>query len=83
MRLMRTMKSIRELMFVPQFVNMAGSVAAFAAIILAAIVVMSPRGQTLSDEGGFDPAKVEQGLDIAPVPLTYQQHNRNLVGYGS
>ena len=31
----------------------------------------------------FDPAKVQQGLQIAPVPLNTQGKDMNLVGYGS
>jgi len=52
-------------------------------IVLAVISVNSPRRHALADEFNFDPARVAQGLAIAPVHLTYEPQNRNLVGFGS
>lgn len=62
-----------------EFLKIMGLVATCAAIALVGTLVMPPqaRGQE------FDPEKVEQGLDIAPVQLTYPASQRNLVGYGS
>jgi hypothetical protein len=54
-------------------------VSTLAAIALVGMSIISPRAHGQE----FDPAKVEKGLDIAPVPLTYPASQRNLVGYGS
>ena len=68
---------------VSPFVNAVTTVGALGAVLVAGMLINSPRGQAQSSNSTFDPSKVEQGLDIAPVPLTYSQAQRNLVGYGS
>jgi len=70
-------------MFKRQFEKMMLPVAAFVPILVAGILVTSPRGLAQSAGASFDPVRVEQGLDIAPVPLTYPKEYRNLVGFGS
>jgi hypothetical protein len=70
-------------MFKRQLEKMALPVAVFVPILVAAILVTSPRGLAQSDGSSFDPARVAQGLAIAPVPLTYPPQNKNLVGFGS
>ena len=58
-------------------------VAAFVVIFVAGMLVTSPRGLAQSAGANFDQARVEKGLDIAPVKLTYPKEYRNLVGFGS
>src|SRR5215469_17043778 len=65
-----------------QFKKMLLPVAASVMVLVAGMLVTSPRG--LAQPGAsFDPARVEQGLAIAPVKLTYPKEYRNLVGFGS
>ncbi len=64
-------------------VGFVTTVGALGAVLVAGTMMNSPRGQAQSNAIYFDPAKVEQGFDIAPVPLTYSKDKRNLVGYGS
>jgi hypothetical protein len=66
-----------------QFEKMVLPVAALVVILVAGMLVTSPRGLAQSAGASFDPARVEQGLDIAPVKLTYPKEYRNLVGFGS
>lgn len=70
-------------MAVRLFVNVVTTVGTLGAVMVAGMLINSPRGQAQSSNSNFDSSKVEQGLDIAPVPLHYSQENRNLVGYGS
>ena len=65
------------------FVNVVTTVGAAGAVLVAGMLLNSPRGQAQSSNSSFDSSKVEQGLDIAPVQLHYSQDKRNLVGYGS
>ena len=58
-------------------------VATCAAVLMVGMLVNSPRGRADSGESSFDPTRVNQGLAIAPVQLTFPPQNRNLVGFGS
>lgn len=61
--------------------SMAAAIA-FAAIVFAAMLIKSPRVQAQSS--GEDPdSRIEQGFEIAPVPLNLEGKNRALVGLGS
>jgi hypothetical protein len=73
-------------MFKRQFEKMLLPIAAVVPIVVAGMLVTSPRGLAQSaaaTAASFDPARVEQGFDIAPVKLTYPKELRNLVGFGS
>jgi hypothetical protein len=59
------------------------ALATIVPVLVAGILITSPRGLAQPDGANFDPARVEQGLDIAPVKLTYPKEYRNLVGFGS
>ena len=73
----RTVKGIRESRFVRRFVKAAGLPAAVILTVLAVISVGPPRGRAQSEnENNFDPARVAQGLAIAPVHLSYQPEKR-------
>jgi hypothetical protein len=68
-----------------QRLKVAGATVAFAGVVLAGMFLSSPRGR--ADDGddrdeGRD-SRVEQGFDIAPVPLNLEGKNRRLVGLGS
>lgn len=53
-----------------------------AAIVLAGTKSSSPRGRT-DDRGENSDSRIQQGFDIAPVPLNLEGKNRALVGLGS
>jgi len=65
-----------------RFARPAAAVAAFAAIVLAAIVSSSPRVKA-QDDGNDGDSRIQQGFAIAPVPLNLEGKNRALVGLGS
>ncbi len=69
-------------MLLSRFSKAAGAAAAFAAIVLAGMLINPPRGQAQGDENDGE-SKVERGLAIAPVPLNLKGRNRELVGLGS
>jgi hypothetical protein len=69
-------------MVLSRFSKAVGAAAGFAAIVLAGMLISSPRGQAQGD-GNDDESKIEQGLAIAPVPLNLAGRNRALVGLGS
>jgi len=69
-------------MHLRRFYKTVGATAAFAAIILAGMSISSTHGQAQSALSP-DEAKIEQGFDIAPVPLNLVGRNRALVGLGS
>jgi len=61
-----------------------GVVAGSAGLILMGTLLASPGVQAKDDEhSSSDEAQIEAGLQIAPVPLTYDKHDRKLVGLGS
>jgi hypothetical protein len=55
---------------------------AFAALVIAGMLVKSPRVQAQSS-GDDQESRIERGFDIAPVPLNLEGKNRPLVGLGS
>ena len=55
--------------------------AAFAAIVIAGVLIKSPRVQAQSRDD--QESRIEQGFNIAPVPLNLEGKNRALVGLGS
>jgi hypothetical protein len=59
-----------------------GATAAFTGLTLAVIFVSTPRGRAHDRDESDDP-RIEQGFDIAPVPLDLDGRNRELVGLGS
>ena len=69
-------------MLLSLFSKTAGAAAAFAAIVLAGMLISSPRGQA-QDDGNDDESKIQRGFAIAPVPLNLAGRNRALVGLGS
>lgn len=60
-----------------------GTLAGFAGLIVTAAVLTSPKVQADDEHSNSDESRIEQGLDIAPVHLTYDKHDRKLVGLGS
>ena len=54
----------------------------FAAIVTAGTLMKSPRVRAQSDRDDQE-SRIEQGFDIAPVPLNLEGENRALVGLGS
>lgn len=59
-----------------------GTTLVFAGAAIAGLLLSSPRGKANDDEEGND-SRIEQGFDIAPVPLNLEGKNRALVGLGS
>ena len=63
--------------------KVAGTIVAFSGLLLATIFVSTPRGRAHDrDDDDKDP-RIEQGFDIAPVPLNLEGKERDLVGLGS
>src|SRR5436305_14247554 len=61
-----------------------GTLTGLAAVLLVTVLVNSPLLRAGDDDrSSSDEARIEQGLEIAPVPLTYAKHDRRLVGLGS
>ena len=52
-----------------------------AALFMVGLLFQASNGQAQTPS--FDPAKVQLGLALAPVPLNLQNKDTNLVGYGS
>src|SRR6266436_9163931 len=65
-----------------QRLKVAGATAAFAAAVLTAMFLTSPRGRA-QDSGDSAESRIEQGFEIAPVHLNLEGKNRALVGLGS
>ena len=65
-----------------QRLKVLGATLAFAAAAFAAMFLSSPRGKA-QDRGDDADSRIEQGFDIAPVPLNLEGKNRALVGLGS
>lgn len=71
-------------MTLKQLVSAVGTVTGFAAVVLAGTLFTSPRVHADDDDrSSRDEERIEHGLHIAPVHLTYARHNRKLVGLGS
>ncbi len=68
------------------FVTTIGAGAALAVVVLAGMVISSPRGRAQNGGDDFqndDESKIQQGFAIAPVHLNLAGKNRALVGLGS
>ena len=67
-----------------QLVTSAVAITVFA-VVTAGNLISSPRVRANDDDGDRDrhDSRIEQGLDIAPVPLNLAGKNRALVGLGS
>jgi hypothetical protein len=65
-----------------QRLKVVGTTVAFSGLLLACIFVSTPRGRAHDRDDGDD-SRIEQGFDIAPVPLSLEGKNRALVGLGS
>jgi hypothetical protein len=63
----------------------AGVITAFVAIIGAGMLNSSRRVRAHDDEGDDEreEARIRRGLEIAPVPLHFEERDRKLVGLGS
>jgi hypothetical protein len=68
-----------------QKLKVAGSAAAFVAVLVAGMFLSSPRGKAddRDDRDDERDPRIEQGLKIAPVHLNLEGKNRALVGLGS
>ena len=64
----------------PRITSLVAAVA-FAAIVIAGVFIKSPRVQAQSRDD--QESRMEQGFNIAPVPLNLEGKNRALVGLGS
>ena len=69
-------------MLLTRFTKTALAAAAVAVIVVAGMLISSTRGQAQGPVTA-DESKIEQGFDIAPVPLNLVGRNRALVGLGS
>src|SRR5436309_8170296 len=58
------------------------SVSTFSALALAGIMLV-PSLHLRADDANNDESKIQQGFEIAPVPLNLAGKNRALVGLGS
>lgn len=71
-------------MALKQFLRAKGLVAGFLGIILIGAFFTSGRVKADADDSAAsNEARIERGLQIAPVHLTYTRRNRKLVGLGS
>src|SRR6266446_2233891 len=68
-----------------QIFKVVGSTAAFTLVLVAGMVLSSPRGRAddRDDRDDEKDPRIEQGFKIAPVPLNLEGKNRRLVGLGS
>src|SRR6266852_6581409 len=65
-----------------QRLKVVGATMAFAGVAMAGILFDSPRGRA-DDRGGDSDSRIEQGFEIAPVPLNLEGKNPALVVLGS
>ncbi len=65
-----------------QRLKVVSTTVAFAGLLLACILVSTPRGRAHDRDDDKDP-RIEQGFDIAPVHLNVEVKDRDLVGLGS
>src|SRR5713226_1088773 len=66
-----------------KFVKASAAAAAFAAIVFAGMLSSSPRVKATNDDGDKSESEIQQGFEIAPVPLNLDGKDRALVGLGS
>ncbi len=69
-------------MFAKPFVTGVGTVAACAGLVIAGSL-LTTAVHADDEHGESDNWRIEVGLEIAPVHLTYAKHDRKLVGLGS
>lgn len=69
-------------MTLKEFAKPAAALAAFAAIMLAAMLNSAPRVKATDDDDSNE-SRIHRGLEIAPVPLNLEGKDRALVGLGS
>lgn len=62
--------------------SVLGAGAACATLLIAGMVLSTPHGKA-QDRGDESDSRIEQGFEIAPVPLNLEGKNRALVGLGS
>jgi hypothetical protein len=70
-------------MTLKQFVKLAGAIAVFTAMVLAAMLSNSHRVRATDDDNDRNESEVRIGFEIAPVPLNLEGKDRALVGLGS
>jgi len=70
-------------MTLKQFVKLAGAIAVFTAMVLAAMLSNSHRVRATDDDNDRNESDVRIGFEIAPVPLNLEGKDRALVGLGS
>ena len=70
-------------MFGKHAVTVMGTVAASTGLILAGTFLRPSHLLADDEHSNSDEPRIEIGLQIAPVPLTYGKENRKLVGLGS
>ncbi len=70
-------------MFAKQVFTAFGTVAGFAGLIVAGTMIGSPSIQADDVHSNSDEARIEAGLQMAPVTLQYDKQDRKLVGLGS
>jgi hypothetical protein len=65
--------------------KVVGATVAFTVVLVAGMFLSSPRGRAddRDDRDDEKDPRIEQGFDIAPVPLNLEGKNRRLVGLGS
>ncbi|HEX8799268.1 MAG TPA: hypothetical protein VF772_11675, partial [Terriglobales bacterium] len=72
-------------MTIAKLLKTAAVIAAFTSIIVLGMMNSSRRVRALDDQGDDDreEARIRRGLAIAPVPLHFEEKDKNLVGLGS
>ena len=72
-------------MTIAKLLKTAAVIAAFTSIIVLGMMNSSRRVRALDDQGDDDreEARIRRGLAIAPVPLQFEEKDKNLVGLGS
>src|SRR5260370_4220069 len=65
-----------------QGLKVAAASAAFAGVVLTGMFLTSTRGRA-QDSGDDASSKIEQGFEVAPVPMNLAGKDRALVGLGS
>jgi len=70
-------------MFAKRAVTVMGTVAVSTGLILAGTLLRPSHLHADDEHSNSDEPRIEMGLQIAPVQLTYDKQNRKLVGLGS
>jgi len=66
-----------------RLVRTLGVIAAFAAAVIAGMMMNSKRVGAWDDDGEGEESKIKRGFEIAPVHLNFEGRNWALVGLGS